>query len=922
MSNFKIEFSCPWLLLLLIPALFLTLFPYFRTAKKFRRTRNRIISVVLHALSMTLCVALLAGMSFYYEVPNRQNELLLLVDLSDSNAEREEEKDEFVRSVIDACGDDYKIGIVTFGFDQVYAAPLSRDTAETYRQYLEAEKPDGSATDIASALNFAAGCFSNPKAAKILLISDGVETDGAAADVVSFIAAEGIRVDTANFSDPKHDEVQIVGVKMPEETIVVGQSVGISLTLQSNFEEEELVYVTLSDKGFDGDSYPFLLAKGTQTVEISHTFQAAGIHDLSFRIECASDTLTQNNKFCSYVNIAVFDNILILERNRDEAAPLADILSEDFNVTVLNILEDPEELPSTLKELCNYEQVILVNMSNGDLTGGNMPAGFDRLLYDYVYDLGGSLFTVGGENDVGADGNPVPHAYNRADMAGTLFQQMLPVQAIDYSPPLAVMLVIDCSGSMSSGRFDAALKGAEECLDSLTERDFCGVMGFSTSSSEAVNVLPVSQREKIRTAIRNLDDESGGSGSGGTVFSDAIDKAGRALAPIPVERKHIILVTDGNPSDHLDQSDEDDRNFYGKYIDYNYTQNGITMSVVTVGMTSGSREQMEKTAQRGHGGYYDVKLDDPDGTISVYMRQDLASVELAEIQDGTEFTPGIKDQTSVLLGIDSDTVIPPLKGYYGTKAKEGAKVPLTFEYVPIYASWKFGEGNVGSFMSDLNGNWSEKFIADSVGQLLIKNIAYSLAPAGELEADKLDYVLKLRTDNYTSQLDVYTECGEGERIEVFIKPVSQDAVNYYNDSVTVTSLGDNVSFVFQITCSGLYRVFIEKKDANGETVSDLSFYQTFSYSEEYNAFRGEEEGAALLSRIAADGRGAVLEDPVEVFETFGKTFPKTFDPRMVFLILAIVFVLLDIAVRKFKFKWPHEIVRDRRKMKELNGKKQ
>ena len=55
---------------------------------------------------------------------------------------------------------------------------------------------------------------------------------------------------------------------------------------------------------------------------------------------------------------------------------------------------------------------------------------------------------------------------------------MLPVQAIDYTPPIAVMLVIDCSGSMSSGRFEAALRGAEECLDSLTERDYCGGMVY------------------------------------------------------------------------------------------------------------------------------------------------------------------------------------------------------------------------------------------------------------------------------------------------------------------------------------------------------------------------------------------------------------------------------------------------------------
>ena len=45
MSDFSIGFANPWLLFLLIPALLLTLIPFLRLPKKFRRTRNRVISV-------------------------------------------------------------------------------------------------------------------------------------------------------------------------------------------------------------------------------------------------------------------------------------------------------------------------------------------------------------------------------------------------------------------------------------------------------------------------------------------------------------------------------------------------------------------------------------------------------------------------------------------------------------------------------------------------------------------------------------------------------------------------------------------------------------------------------------------------------------------------------------------------------------
>ena len=94
MTKFEICFNHPWLLLLLIPALLFTFVPYFRIKKRYRRTRNRVVSIVLHSIVMTLAILMLAGFTIRYELPNKDNQLLLVVDSSYSNQEEKDNKEE------------------------------------------------------------------------------------------------------------------------------------------------------------------------------------------------------------------------------------------------------------------------------------------------------------------------------------------------------------------------------------------------------------------------------------------------------------------------------------------------------------------------------------------------------------------------------------------------------------------------------------------------------------------------------------------------------------------------------------------------------------------------------------------------------------------------------------------------------------
>ena len=213
-------------------------------------------------------------------------------------------------------------------------------------------------------------------------------------------------------------------------------------------------------------------------------------------------------------------------------------------------------------------------------------------------------------------------------------------------------------------------------------------------------------------------------------------------------------------------------------------------------------------------------------------------------------------------------------------------------------------------MSDLSGIWSADFMGDVVGQAIIFNIVNSIFPMHDVKADEISVALK--EDNYHFQLNVHG-AGETEKVEVEVTPISRDEASEIEEGVTVTAQESNRRFNFLIKNPGLYEIVVRVNDENGNEVSRTVLYRAFSYSEEYNYFTERRPiGEELLALIAEDGKGNLITDPAEAFIGFSDKLHIVVDPRIVFLILSIIFVLLDIAVRKFKFKWIHELIRERK----------
>ena len=932
MNGFSIQFSHPWLLLLIVPLVGVALLLYFKSNKKFRRTRNRITSLILHCVVSVLCVSVLAGVYIRYEVSNDTNELIFLVDASESSEQAKDTRDRFMVAALETGTwyDGFKIGVVTFGFDQVYAVPLTTDVDGIYEQYQRASLPsEQGGTDIAAALTYTSHLFSESSTAKIVLVTDGKETDESALEVVSSLASRGIAVDTAHiassFLSENETDLQITGVEFPDYHLekedqftlgcVLGGTSYTSFTVNL-YDNDELVQ-TKEDS----------VVNGSRTIEFQYAFQEEGLHELCFEVTSKDDAVEANNVYYSYYYVENYDRILIIERGTGESEALRRLLEEkgEYDVSVLNLYDQEATIPTDAQQLCEYDQVILNNIANKD-----MPTGFIDVLYDYVYDYGGGMLTVGGEDESGEN-----NAYNRSDMYGTVYQSMLPVEIINYTPPVAVMIIIDASGSMGS-EFDNgesylawARAGASACLDSLSERDYIGVMALNSLYDV---VLPLTQRTQdhtIRSAISSIDETGGG-----TVFSEAINRAGSLLrAQTNVARRHIIIVTDGGAS----LGDEE------QYLENISTLNkdGITLSVVGIGVTPGSTAavQMQKAVDAG-GGRLHAVTDSED--LVLEMREDLNAPEIKDMNEYENgFNPIAYQTNSILFDgvtLEDKKMSAVLGGFYGSRVKSTDYLILAGDFdVPLYAQWKFGAGSVGSFMCSLDGGkWSGLFMSDAGGAQFILNMVRAVMPVTNIEPSLLD--VELDRENFINKLSIYTQIEEGQTIrgkliatdwdgdKVQTSTLSLNTGEGATEDCYVTQMLDaNNGYSrcnFVVKRGGAYQLLLEVCDSAGEVLYSYSTYFDFSFSKEYDlvAEAARPDAALFLEQLAEKGRGesiADMENPVSIFDNFIMSHEMRYDPRVVLLIASILLFLLDIAVRKFKFKWIHEIVRERRMIKDL-----
>lgn len=862
MNSTSITFASPWLLLLLIPALFVILFPYLRLPKEKRRSLKKIIPVILHCLIALFLVLIIAGLSFVTHTTDEA--VVIVVDYSFSTRDSHELIAEYANEIQDTVSENAPVAVVAFGAENetiVDFDSLFRDIAP--------EKIDDSASDIASALEYAASLLPGDKAGRIILLSDGSETDGNADDEARLLASRGIHLDCMYFESTalEGNEVQITSFTVPD-TVYAEDSATLSVTIDSNVETE--INVNFYEKGLLSSDRKMNVSVGTNVITYTVDNMRTGGHFYTATLtvdDPSADTMEENNVMYAYCEARGDPRLLIIGGSTSESRTMRKML-ESIGVEAEITSLFAEKAPSTLVELCKYDEIIIKNVN-----ALNFADGFEEMLDKYVSVYGKSVIYVGGNS-----------TFKYGQMEDTKFEEMMPVsfdcEESDDAPSVALCLVLDCSSSMANnegGKFLSVSKqGAINCVESLTDNDFVGVISFNYDAYIDSELVPATDENKqtVGRIIASLKTATC------TYYKKALECARDMLKESTADKKHIIFLSDGEPSD-------------GRYlpvIEQMYKDYGITTSTIGLKYFGSCLPNM---AVKGNGRYYYV---DNSDDIPDIMLTETKQIEVDSLKRG-DFTANIDIPNDVTLSYSNEE-LPPLSGYLATTLKEDAVQYMSVDGgQPLYATHKYGIGTVSVFTSDLDENWSPLWLTGEIGKTVVKNMmSTTMSDARSSSSLFVSFTPRGKSSDVVVQTPL---ADSGERITAVFSSEEGD------EEYQLKKIGKGL-FEGSIDTkeTGMHMLIISDRDSEDNVIDTYQITYPVNYSCEYDINAPGNASSDFLTGLVSYSGGMMIDDDNigSLADAETTEMNIVYSPLIPLGIATLILLLSDIAIRKIRWK--------------------
>ena len=710
-----------------------------------------------------------------------------------------------------------------------------------------------SGTNIESALDESLASLGKNKTNRIVLFTDGNETDGSVVNVLEIAKRSHTKIFPMVADSIEVSDAWIESVRLPKR-IRAAEPVSVLARLYSPRDGSLALSLASEEKNIL--TQKFQVQTGLNEIALTASFPNPGDVNLSVEIAMDGDEFLENNAQTLGVWVERKAKVLYVEGMEGTNKYLqAALESAGFEVE----LRSANNLPS-LDSLKGFDTIIL-----SDVLATSLPVSSMKDIRSFVRDYGGGLVFAGGENTFGEEG-----------YSDSVLEELLPAEfkAQEKKKELALVIAIDRSYSMKGRKIEYAKEAARASLDLLEEQHQFGVVAFDSQPYVPVPLQPVKSKRKAEALISRIQ------ASGQTNIYPALGIVYRLLKDVEAPTKHVILLSDGDTAPAE----------FERLIERMREKN-IVISTVTIG-EGGNPGLMKQISDWGNGRNYMALSAESIPQIFTEETQKVVGTSLVEEQILTV----VKQPTQALSGITFADA-PALKGHIAVKEKDTAEVVLaTQDGSPLLARWQYGLGKVFMFSSDVKNRWSAdwmtwdgygKFWAqltrDSLKQLGSDTVFFDVSQNGDsarFSLTLLDFDGRF-LNNLSPNLRIRT--GDTEDI----REVPQVAPGRYEIELPLGNKAISGALVIS--------------DQITEQMADMAGSRTIfpGYPLEYR-FSGTNR--ELLGLIADTTGGKVSPVSDEVFRVAEKLDTKS--PVWVYLIaLAILLYLVDIFIRRSPILW-------------------
>ena len=858
----NVSFDNPLLLLIAVPLLAAVIVPYIWAIRKENRTKAVVVTLVLHIL-MVLAITFAAAGTMLTTYMTK-TEVIFVADVSYSAQKNLDEVDQRIQAVSKTLPKNTKTGLVCFAKDYTLSAEIGKNIPSVKQAVGQV---DDSATDIASALQYAAGLFSKDAIKHVVLLTDGRETGAEATSkliqAIESLYFANINID-AIFVDNNiaegEQEVQISGVEAVSSTylhrstqatvlVQTASSMTAKISLYKNGQLYEELWKTL-DNGYN-------LVKFQLDTTEARTF------DYEVRVEAEGDLSPHNNSY-GFTQTVTGDVKVLLVSSKDEDLQMLESLYKG-QAQIKHIKDS--KVPYTVEELIAYDQIVLSNVDVGELENASA---FVDAVDKAVSLFGKSLLNFG-------DGKIQDHMTE----AHTQYENMLPLRYGNANMDKKLyVLVLDTSRSMNSAdKMNNAKQVAIKLLNLLNEEDQVMVIGFSGAPELVVSLQKASNKTELVRTINSLECTQG------TMLGAAMREAYNQISGLNVENKQLMLISDG--MSYMGESDDPVQ------IAARLQMDGVTVSAVNIGSKEDQYVSlMTDVAAAGKGAYYYVEN---IGHVNDVIYKDIQP-NLNETIVNTPTKVVIKNaQDAVLKGVGA---LENVGGFVQCSAKSDAMTVLAVPYqkstgavvdVPLYSYWNYGNGQVACFTSDLMGQWTSQWRTES-GRAFFENVLDTMIPQQRVDYpytmtvsyDGVDSFVEIvpATIRPLATMQVCVTMPDGTQVE---QKLNFDRTRYY--------------YSFETPMVGKYEVQITYSFGDKQYPASAVFY--LARSPEYDAFA---MCSAATLNAALRNRGDVYEDDSLVIRhNQDEISTYTMDFTIPLLVAAVVMYVVDIIIRKLKW---------------------